>query len=66
MDGLVAQGLDAAEIFRNSVEITRQFKYEPANDDIRDRIQPRWTSRKTLPVVNRTIAQVLPLLMQLL
>ena len=65
LDALIAQGIDVAAFFRNSVEITKQFKYEPANDDIRDRIQPRWTSRKTLPVVNRTIAQVLPLLMQL-
>ena len=60
LDALIAQGLDAAEIFRNSVEITRQFLYDPAADDIRDRFKPRWTSRKTLPVVNRTLAQMLP------
>ena len=56
LDALIAQGIDVAAFFRNSVEITKQFLYEPANDDIRDRIKPRKTLRKTLPVVNRTIA----------
>ena len=64
LDALIAQGIDVAAFFRNSVEITKQFLYEPANDDIRDRIKPRKTLRKTLPVVNRTLAQVLPFFLQ--
>jgi len=52
-------GLDAVEIRRRSTEITREFVYDPAPEDIRDRIKPRFVSTKLIPVRNRTLAEIL-------
>ena len=51
-------GLDAVEILRKSTELTREFVYDPAPEDIRDRIKPRFVNTKLVPVKNRTLGEV--------
>ena len=52
-------GLDAVEILRKSTELTREFVYDTAPEDIRDRIKPRFVNTKLVPVKNRTLGEVL-------
>ena len=54
-----AAGLNAIELLQRSMEITRQFVYDPVPEHLPDRIKPRFVSTRTLPVRNRTLAEVL-------
>ena len=53
------EGLDAVEILRRSVEVTKEFEYDATLPNVRDRITPRFVSAKLRPVNNRILAEVL-------
>ena len=53
------EGLDAVEILRRSVEVTKEFEYDATLPNVRDRIKPRFVSTKLVPVKNRILSEVL-------
>ena len=53
------EGLDAVELLRRSVEVTKEFEYDATLPNVRDRIKPRFVSTKLVPVKNRILSEVL-------
>ena len=53
------EGLDAVEILRRSVEVTKEFEYDATLLNVRERIKPRFVSTKLVPVKNRILSEVL-------
>jgi len=53
------EGLDAVEILRRSVEVTKEFEYDATLPNVRERIKPRFVSTKLVPVKNRILSEVL-------
>ena len=51
------EGLDAVEILRRSVEVTKEFEYDATLPNVRERIKPRFVSTKLVPVKNRILSE---------
>ena len=52
-------GLDVVECLRLCTLVTGEFQYTESEPEIRDRIKPKRIDAKTIPVKNKTLAEIL-------
>ena len=52
-------GLDIVECLRKCVKVTNEFEYVEGEERIKDKITPRRTVTMTVPVRNKTLAEIL-------
>ena len=54
-----AAGLDVVECLRLCTLVTDEFQYHESEPEIKDRIKPKRIDAKTIPVKNKTLAELL-------
>ncbi len=52
-------GKDPEAFYRKSLSVTREWIYDPEPTRLRDRIKPKFTSEKMVPLRHRTLAEIL-------
>ena len=56
---VTALGKDPESFYRKSVSVTKEWVYDPEPTRLRDRIKPKFTSEKSVPLRHRTLAEIL-------
>ena len=56
---VTALGKDPETFYRKNVSVTKEWVYDPEPTRLRDRIKPKFTSEKSVPLRHRTLAEIL-------